>query len=276
MVRIIGGLIGLGFAFVLMLALWGTLTTPATPPTAEAKYHLHPRDAELASAGAFGHFDVRQVQRGFQVYKEVCSACHSIHLVSFRDLSKLGYTPAEVKKIAADWQIEQPSVNPDTGEPATRKNLPSDHFPLVFANDVAARAANNNAVPPDLSLMAKARHEGPDYIYSLITGYRNQPAELANNPATKTPAGLHYNPYFANLNLAMPPPLRSDGQVQYLDGTRPTVDQMARDVAAFLTWTAEPNLEARHAAGLATVVFLLFFCFLAYGAYLSVWRGVKH
>ena len=150
--------------------------------------------------------------------------------------------------------IETPSVNPDTGEATTRKNVPSDHFPSPFANEVAARAANNNALPPDLSLITKARHDGPNYLYSLIGpgAYRNQPAELVKEfPGSKTPPGLHYNPYFANLNIAMPPPLTADGQVTYTDGTRATHDQMSRDVAAFLTWTAEPKLESRHAAGFA-------------------------
>ncbi len=119
----------------------------------------------------FGKFDNRQLQRGFQVFKEVCSARHSLHLVSFRDLQKIGYSEAQVKAIANQWVIEQPSINPDTGEPATRKNIPSDHFPSPFANEIAARAANNNANPPDLSLMTKARHDGPAYIYSLLTGY---------------------------------------------------------------------------------------------------------
>src|SRR6185369_7100928 len=142
-------------------------------------------------------------------------------------------------------------------EAATRKALPSDHFPSPFLNETQARAANNNALPPDLSLISKAREGGAAYIYSLLTGYQNQPAELLQKfPDAKTPPNLHYNPYFANLNLAMPPPLTSEGQVTYADGTKPTVDQMAKDVAAFLVWTAEPNLESRHAAGMAVAVFL--------------------
>jgi len=125
--------------------------------------------------------------------------------------------------------------------------------------------------------MTKARHDGANYVYSLLTGYRAQPAELLKKfPDTKTPAGLHYNPYFANLNIAMPPPLTSDGQVTFDDGTKSTANQMATDVAAFLTWTAEPNLEARHAAGVAAVIFLLIFVYLTWGAYQNVWRGVKH
>ncbi|WP_277980385.1 cytochrome c1 [Sphingomonas phyllosphaerae] len=280
MVRLISLVIGAGFVFVLALALFFTakdaIQNPA-PHTAEHEFHLHPEDINLSSAGWFGKFDRQQVQRGFQVYKEVCAACHSLKYVAFRDLQKIGYSEAEVKAIATQWVIEQPSVNPETGEPATRKNMPSDHFPSPFANEVAARAANANALPPDLSLMTKAREDGSNYVHALITGYRDQPAELLKKfPDAKTPEGLHYNPYFANLNIAMPPPLTSDGQVTYSDGTKATRDQMARDVAAFLTWTAEPNLEARHAAGLAAVIFLMVFIYLTWGAYQNVWREVKH
>jgi ubiquinol-cytochrome c reductase cytochrome c1 subunit len=286
MVRILSILVGLGFVFALMLGLgssvYGVITEPA-PATAEHEFHREPRDANLSSAGLFGKFDRRQLQRGFQVYKEVCAACHSLRLVTFRDLGALGYTEAEVKAIANQWQIETPAPNPETGEMATRKNMPSDKFPLVFANDIAARAANNNAVPPDLSLMTKARHKGPDYIYSLLTGYRNQTGYknekgeelLRAFPEAKTPPGLYFNPWFPTLNLAMAPPLK-DGQVGYTDGTAATTDQMAKDVSAFLTWTAEPKLEQRHAAGLASVLFLLIFCVLAFGAYRNVWRGVQH
>jgi len=272
--------VGAGFLFALLLGIFSTVSgmiTDKPVESAEHEFRLKPRDAGLQSAGLFGTFDKQQLQRGFQVYKEVCSACHSLRLVSFRDLEQLGYDEGQVKTIASDWQIEQPSVNPETGEPASRKNLPSDRFPLVFANDVAARAANNNAVPPDLSLMTKARDDGSDYVYSLLTGYRAQPAELLKHfPDAKTPNGLHYNPYFATLNLAMAPPLTGTDQVQYQDGTRATVDQMAKDVAAFLTWTAEPNLETRHAAGAAAVIFLLIFTALAFGAYRNIWRGMKH
>jgi ubiquinol-cytochrome c reductase cytochrome c1 subunit len=280
MVRLIASLVGAAFVLVLGIALFGSVYGAITDPavaTAESEYHLHPKEMHLASDGVFGHFDRRQVQRGFQVYKEVCSACHSLRLVSFRDLQQIGYSEAEVKAIANQWTIEQPSINPETGEPATRKNIPSDRFPSPFANDVAARAGNNNALPPDLSLMTKARHDGTAYVHSLLTGYQRQPAKLLQEfPDAKTPTGLHYNPYFANLNIAMPPPLTSDGQVTYADGTRPTVEQMSTDVSAFLTWTAEPNLERRHAAGFASIIFILIFCGLAWGAYQNVWRDVKH
>jgi ubiquinol-cytochrome c reductase cytochrome c1 subunit len=280
MPRIISSLIGAAFIFVLALALFGTIKGAIEEPAAESAehvFHLHPEDIGLASNGFFGKYDNRQLQRGLQVYKEVCSACHSLKYVAFRDLTKIGYSDAEVKAIANQWVIEQPSINPETGEAATRKNVPSDHFPSPFANEVAARAANNNALPPDLSLMTKARHDGANYVHALLTGYRAQPAALLKEfPGSKTPEGLHYNPYFANLNIAMPPPLTSTGQVTYSDGTKATVDQMARDVSAFLTWTAEPNLNTRHAAGVAVAIFLLIFCFLAWGAYQNVWRDVKH
>ena len=280
MVRLIASIVGAAFVLVLGIALFGSVAgviTDPVAPTAESVAHKHPKELELASNGVFGKFDRRQLQRGFQVYKEVCSACHSLRLVSFRDLTKIGYTDPEVKAIANQWVIEQPSINPETGEPATRKNIPSDRFPSPFANEIAARAANNNALPPDLSLITKAREDGTAYVHSLLTGYTTQPASLLKEfPDIKTPAGLHYNPYFANLNIAMPPPITADGQVTYADGTKPTMEQMSTDVSAFLTWTAEPNLEARHAAGFASIIFILIFCGLAWGAYQNVWRDVKH
>jgi len=279
MVRIIGFLVGLGFAGVLLISfvvnLVGYFQSPPEP-TAEEEFHPHPKDLKLASDGPFGKFDRQQLQRGFQVYKEVCAGCHSLNLVSFRDLHQLGYNEAEVKAIANQWAIEVPSVNPDTGEAATRKAIPSDKFPSPYANETAARAANNNALPPDLSLMAKARHNGPAYIYSLLTGYENQPAELLRKfPAAKTPQGLHYNPYFANLNIAMPPPITADGQVTYADQTPATVDQMAKDVSAFLLWTAEPNLQSRHKSGLAVLAFLIVATMLGYLSYRNIWAEAK-
>jgi ubiquinol-cytochrome c reductase cytochrome c1 subunit len=279
MVRIIGFLVGLAFAGVLLISLFVNLASYISNPPAplpEEDFHKHPKPLHLASDGPLGHFDNQQLQRGFQVYKEVCSACHSLKLVAFHDLEHLGYNEAEVKAIASQWQIEVPDVNPETGEPATRKALTSDRFPSPYPNEVAARAANNNALPPDLSLITKAREGGAAYVHSLLTGYQNQPAELVKEfPTAKTPPNLHYNPYFANLNIAMPPPLTSEGQVQYADGTRPTVDQMATDVAAFLVWTAEPKLENRHAAGLAVTVFLLFASILGYLAYQNIWAEAK-
>ena len=280
MVRLIAFLAGLGFVGVLLYSLiMGSIAFISEPPapTAEHEFHLHPKELALASDGPLGKFDRQQLQRGFQVYKEVCSACHSLHQVAFRDLKDLGFTDPEVKAIAKGWATETPSINPETGEPATRKSTPADKIPAPYANEVAARAANNNALPPDLSLMTKARHDGPAYIYSLLTGYQDQPAELLKHfPDAKTPASLHYNPYFANLNLAMPPPLAADGQVTYADGTVATKDQMAKDVAAFLVWTAEPKLEARHQTGVAVIIFLLIATTLAWFSYRNIWAGIKH
>jgi ubiquinol-cytochrome c reductase cytochrome c1 subunit len=279
MVRIIGFLVGLAFAGVLLIALFsGVSSYFSNPPApmAEEEFHRHPKPLVLASDGPFGKYNREQLQRGFQVYKEVCSACHSLKLVAFRDLKALGYNDAEVKAIANQWATEVPSVNPDTGEPATRKAIPSDAFPSPYANETAARAANNNALPPDLSLITKAREGGAAYVHSLLTGYQKQPAKLLKEfPTAKTPPNLHYNPYFANLNLAMPPPLTSEGQVTYADGTKPTVDQMAKDVSAFLVWTAEPKLENRHRAGIAVVIFLIVATVLAYLAYRQIWAEAK-
>ena len=278
MVRIFGFLAGLFFVFALLWSFatgaYTAITEPASP-TAEHEFHKHPKHLALASDGVFGKFDLQQVQRGFQVYKEVCSACHSLRLVAFRDLAQLGYNEAEVKAIAAGFQV--PGIDPNTGEVNTRPGIATDYFPKPFANDVAARAANNNAIPPDLSLMTKARHDGAAYVYSLLTGYQAQPAALLKKfPDSKTPKGLHYNPYFANLNLAMAPPLTGAGQVTYGEGNpKPTVDQMARDVAAFLVWTAEPKLAKRNQTGWPVVLFLIVLTALAWLAYQNVWRGVK-
>jgi len=280
MVRIIGFLVGLGFAGILLISLVVNLAeyVQSPPePTAEHEFHRHTKELKLSTDGPFGKFDRQQLQRGFQVYKEVCAGCHSLSLVAFRDLHQLGYNEAEVKAIANQWAIEVPSVNPDTGEAATRKAIPADRFPSPYANETAARAANNNALPPDLSLMAKAREGGAPYIYSLLTGYQAQPAELLKEfPAAKTPAGLHYNPYFANLNIAMPPPLTADGQVTYAPENPPaTVDQMAEDVSAFLLWTAEPNLESRHKSGIAVLIFLIIATILGYLSYRNIWATAK-
>jgi ubiquinol-cytochrome c reductase cytochrome c1 subunit len=276
MIRLIGIFIGLGFTAAVLWAFgWGAYAQITEPPaeTVEHAFHEHPKELHLASDGPFGKWDRQQLQRGYQVYKEVCSACHSMKYVAFRDLAQLGYSEAEVKATAASWTV--PGIDPNTGETNTRPGTPTDYFPSPFANDIAARAANNNAVPPDLSLMTKARHDGPAYVYSLLTGFQEQPAELLRRfPDAKTGTGLYYNPYFANLNIAMAPPL-SDGRVTYADGTPATVDQMAKDVAAFLTWTAEPTLIKRKQTGWAVLGFLLFATVLAWLAKQQIWAAVK-
>ncbi len=283
MVRIFGALVGLGFLLVLLISMItgisGFLREPPTE-TVEHEFHREPKHVSFSFSGPFGKFDRQQLQRGFQVYKEVCAACHSLNLVAFRNLADLGYNEPEIKAIANQWAIEVPDINPETGEPATRKALPADRFPSPYANEVAARAANNNAMPPDLSLIVKARHHGGDYLYSLLTGYQSAETYRSEDgkplPAEARPGpNLHFNPYFPNLNLAMPPPITADGQVTYADGTNPTVDQMAKDVTAFLTWTAEPNLESRHRAGLAVLLFLIIATVLAYLSYKQIWATAK-
>ncbi|MFA5966280.1 MAG: cytochrome c1 [Sphingomonas sp.] len=272
MVRNLAMLIGAAFVAVLGWALIGSISGVITDPpaaTAAEEFFLHPKEVSFSSDGVFGTYDKRQLQRGLQVYKEVCSNCHSLSHVTFHDLGDLGYSDGQVKKFAADWGVKHPELDPKTGTWGERPNLPSDKFPTVYYP--------GQGNPPDLSLITKARHDGPAYVYSLLTGYAEQPAALLKKfPDAKSPDGTYYNPYFANLNIAMPPPLTSDGQITYLDGTKSTVQQNAKDIAAFLTWAAEPKLEARHTAGFASVIFLLIFCFLAWGAYQNVWRDKEH
>ncbi len=276
MIRILSIFAGLFFVAALAwsLLLGGIqFASDGLPHSVERSFHKHPRHLALASDGAFGHFDNRQLQRGFQVYQEVCAACHALGQVAYRDLAALGYNEDEVKAIAAKATI--PQYNPATGEVKSKPGLPTDKFPPV---PYAALG-----VPPDLSLIAKARHDGPAYVYSLLTGYadqtgyKNEKGEvlLAKYPDAKTPEGLHFNPYFANLNIAMAAPL-TEGQVTYGDGTKPTVDQMARDVSAFLVWTAEPTLAKRNQTGWPVLGFLLFATILAYMAYRNIWADKKH
>jgi ubiquinol-cytochrome c reductase cytochrome c1 subunit len=278
MVRLVGILTGLGFVAALMFALvTDVLTYFREPPvkTAAEEYHLYPKDVSFSFNGPLGRYDNQQLQRGFQVYKEVCSACHSLKYVAFRDLTEIGFNEGEVKAIAKNWVVEQPSIDPATGEPATRKGTPADRFPSPYPNEVAARAANNNALPPDQSLIVKAREDGSAYLYSLLTGYTDQPAEVVKKfPDAKTGDGLYYNPYFHSLNIAMAPPL-SDGQVTYADGTKASVDQMAKDIAAFLTWASEPKMGARKSTGLWFLLFLFAATAFAYAAYRTIWADKK-
>ena len=246
-----------------------------------------PTEESWSFAGPFGTYDKGQLQRGLKVYKEVCSACHSMDLVSFRTLEHLGYSEAQVKAFAAEYTVQDGPNN--DGEMFDRPGIPSDHFPAPFPNAIAAAAANNGAAPPDLSLMAKARgvergfptfifdvftqyaENGPDYIHALLTGYDEEP------PAgMQIPEGTYYNPYFiAGKSLAMAPPL-SDDQITYDDGTPQTVDQYSRDVSAFLMWTAEPHLEDRKRTGFSVMVFLLLFGGLVYLTKRKVWNDVAH
>ncbi len=215
--------------------------------------------------GIFGTFDRAALRRGFQVYKEICSNCHSMDLLHYRNLEAIGFSEQEVRNIAAAVQVtDGPN---DAGDMFERPGRPSDPFKAPFPNANAARAANNGALPPDLSLIVKARAGGADYVHAILTGFKDPP------PGFKMFPGMNYNEYFPGHQIAMPPPL-SDGAVTYADGTKATVDQMARDVATFLAWASEPNLEERHYTGVKTVLFLIVLTALIYGVKRKVWAEV--
>ena len=280
MIRIFGILTGILFTIAVLWS-WGVdtyngIVEPA-PETAEHVWHeeIEGPEGGFAHEGLFAKWDTAQLQRGYQVYKEVCSAYHSLRLVAFRNLGEIGYDEGQVKAEAATWQV--PGIDPNTGEATMVDGSPTDYFPKPYANDIAARAANNNAIPPDLSLITKSRHGGADYVYALLTGYREQPAELVEEfPGSKTAPGQYYNPVFHSLNISMAPPLTSQGQVTYGEGNpEPTIDQMAEDVAAFLTWTAEPTLVKRRQTGWAFLLFLVFATVLAYFSKKQIWARAK-
>jgi ubiquinol-cytochrome c reductase cytochrome c1 subunit len=212
--------------------------------------------------GMFGTFDRAAAQRGLQVYREVCSTCHSLKYIAVRNLAELGYSEDEVKAIAAQYQITDGPD--DQGEMYQRPGKPTDTFPPPFPNEQAARAANGGALPPDLSLITKARAGGADYVYSLLQGYREPPAGEAG------PEGTHYNAYFPSHWIAMPSPL-DHGLVSYADGTEATVEQMAADVTNFLAWAAEPTLEVRKQSGLKILLFLIVLTALFYATKRKVW-----
>lgn len=246
-----------------------------------------PREQSWTFAGPFGTFDQAQLQRGLKIYTENCSACHALSRVNFRNLSDLGYSPEQIEALASQYEVED---GPDEfGDMFFRPATAADAFPSPFPNEEAARAANAGAYPPDLSLIAKARapirgfpafvldpfrmytENGPDYIYSLLTGYKDEVPEDVN-----VPEGLWYNPYFASgVALAMAPPLFPDMH-EFDDGTEATVSNMAKDVSAFLMWTAEPHLEERKQLGFRVMVFLLIFAALLYLSKKQVWSRVEH
>jgi ubiquinol-cytochrome c reductase cytochrome c1 subunit len=218
---------------------------------------------EWSFFGIFGTYDRASAQRGFQVYKEVCSTCHPVKHLFFRDLAELGYAEDEVKAIAASYQVNNDEPN-DQGQVFQRPGRPSDPIPGPFPNNQAARAANNGALPPDLSMIVKAREGGPDYVFGLLTGYKEPPAGF------NMLAGMYYNEYFPGHQIAMPPPL-SDGAVTFADGTPATVPQMAHDVVTFLTWAAEPNLEPRHRTGFKVMLFLVIAVGIFYATKRKIW-----
>lgn len=218
----------------------------------------------------FGLFDRGQLQRGYKVYKEVCSSCHSMRLLHFRNLGEPGgpeFSEGAVKALAASVEVtDGPN---DQGEMFTRPGRPSDAFPSPFKNDQEARAANNGALPPDLSVMAKARPHGPDYIYALLTGYAEAPADV------KLAEGMNYNKAFPGHQIAMAQPISAD-QVEYTDGTPQTLENYARDVSAFLMWAAEPKLEERHRIGLRFMIYLVVLAGFLFFAKRRVWAQVAH
>jgi len=256
---------------------------------------LEPKSGGFSFEGPLGTFNQAQLQRGYKVYHEVCSACHSMNLMHFRTLAERGgpfydpeaASPAEnrfVKALAAEVQVAD--IDTETGDPIMRPGMPADAFPSPFPNRTAAAAANGGAVPPDLSVMAKAREGGADYIYSVLSGYvETPPAELKVN------VGQYYNPYMAGDMtpfwsgshedvppggfIAMPPPL-VDGQVTFDDGTPNTVDQMAKDVAAYIAWASDPKATERKQTGMGVLAFLAIFAGLTYASYRKIWKGVAH
>lgn len=237
------------------------LTAPAQAATSE--YPL-PKQ-RWSFDGVFGTYDRSALQRGFQVYREVCAACHGMDYLSYRNLADLGYSDGQIKALAAEYMImDGPD---DEGEMFERPGLPSDRFKNPYPNPQAAKAVNNGAYPVDLSLIAKARVGGPDYIYALLTGYEEAPANREMLP------GQYWNRAMAGHVISMPPPL-SAGQVVYADGTDQGVDQYARDVAQFLMWAAEPKLEVRKYTGVKVFLFLLVFTGVLYGVKRKIWSSV--
>ena len=269
------------FAFALATSL-----SAAAVQTASAE-DAPPRQ-KWSFAGPFGIYNQAQLQRGFQIYKEVCSTCHSIKLLAFRNLADPGgpdFTEAQAKTIAESFQV---TAGPnDQGQMFQRPGTLADRFPPPFPNDQAARAALGGKLPPDMSVLAKARaHEGgfpqfvidaftmyqeggPDYIHGIITGYTDPPA------GETLPPGGQYNRYFPGGAIGMPKPL-SDGQVKYTDGTPETVDQYGRDIAAFLMWAAEPTLNARKQIGFQVLIFLIVLSGLLYFSKKKVWWDIAH
>ncbi|HYD28736.1 cytochrome c1 [Brevundimonas sp.] len=278
---------------LVLIAAAAGLALVAAQPALASGGAAHPRSGGFSFEGPFGTFDQGQLQRGYKVYREVCSSCHSMSLMYFRTLAEPGgpfydehqANPAEnrfVKALAAEVQV--PDIDSETGEPIMRDAVAADRFPSPYPNATAAAAGNGGAAPPDLSVMAKARHDGANYIYSLLSGYRAAPAGLEIRP------GQYYNPYMAgDLTpfvaegahvpeggfIAMPPPLM-DGQVTYDDGSAETVDQYAKDVAAFIAWASDPKQVQRKQSGLGVLIFLLLFAGVTYVSYRRIWKGVAH
>lgn len=239
------------------------LLAAATPVLANEGPALEKQD--WSWLGVFGQYDKAQLRRGWQVYHDVCSNCHSLKLVAYRNLSYLGFSEDEIKDFAAEKQVtDGPN---DQGEMFQRPARAADHFVPPFANEQAARVANNGALPPDLSLMTKARKGGPDYVYAILTGFEDPPADHV------VPDGMYYNKAFGGGNIGMPPPV-SDDIVTYADGTKATKEQISKDVVAFLNWTAEPELDVRHSLGVKVLGFLVVLTAMFYALKRKIWADV--
>jgi len=226
----------------------------------------HPIQQEWSFEGPFGTYDQASTQRGWQVYKQVCAACHGLKYFKFRNLADIGYEEDMIKAFAAEYIV---AGDPDdAGDPTERAALPQDAFPSPFANENAARASNGGALPPDLSLIVKARHDGANYLYSLMTGYEDAPA------GKEVSAGKSYNPYFKGGQISMAPPL-AEGIVEYEDGTAATPEQMAKDVTQFLAYVAEPGLNDRHHMGLNVLLYLIVLTIIFYLSMKKIWKTIK-
>jgi cytochrome c1 len=268
--RIMRIALGLSLAALLGLASTASADAVSTLPALPAK------DAQWSFDGPFGHFDRSALQRGFQVYKEVCSACHSLNRVAFHTLDEPGgpgFTEAQAKAIAADYKIpadpnDKGELFDSSGNRLMRSGTIADYFPPPFPNEQAARAANNGALPPDLSIIVKARAGGASYVYSILTGFGQTPPT-----GFKVLTGKYYNPYFDGRNISMPPPL-TDGSVTFSDGTKATVENQAQAIVTFLSWTAEPKMEERKALGFGVIIFLLVLSGLLYLSYRRIWRDM--
>ena len=242
-------------------------------------------DTHFHFEGPFGTYDYAAVQRGFQVYKEKCAVCHSMSLLSYRNLRDIGLSEAAVKAIAADVMVDDVD---DKGAKIERPGRPSDRFKSPFANEAAARAANNGASPPDLSLIVKARVDGARYVYSLLQGYDDMAKASAADRAVMDgyakkatgddkavfamATGMNFNKYFPGMQIAMPQPLR-DGDVTYIGGAKNDLPQMAKDVVSFLAWASEPKMEERKNTGVKVILFMLILAGLMYAVKRKVWAG---
>ena len=249
-----------GFASIAALA---ALFVAAISPGALASSNAeHPKEVTWNHGGPFGTFDRAALQRGLQVYREVCASCHGLRFIAFRNLLDIGLNEDQVKAIAAEYTvIDGPD---DEGEMFERPGKLFDYLPAPFANEKAARAVNNGAMPPDLSLIVKARKGGENYIYSILTGYAEPPGDVT------LAEGMAYNPYYPNHQIAMAPPL-DDESVDYADGTTNSRDQIAHDVVNFLAWAAEPSLEERKSMGVKVILYLIVLTLVLYGVKRKVW-----